>query len=98
MLIEGPVEVALPDGRVVRSHRFTAAVCLSGRSTRYPWCDADHRRCPPTDGGVAPRRHQRGARVRPALRPRSPPPGWDVRRPYGRGDVRHSGVLVSTVR
>ncbi|MGO4423024.1 CDGSH iron-sulfur domain-containing protein, partial [Streptomyces sp. MCAF7] len=24
MLIEGPVEVALPDGRVVRSDRFTA--------------------------------------------------------------------------
>ncbi|WP_374229491.1 CDGSH iron-sulfur domain-containing protein [Streptomyces sp. NEAU-YJ-81] len=47
MLIEGPVEVALPDGRVVRSDRFTAAVCLCGLSARYPWCDTSHRRRPP---------------------------------------------------
>ncbi|MGW7619975.1 CDGSH iron-sulfur domain-containing protein [Streptomyces antimycoticus] len=47
MLIEGPVEVALPDGRVVRSDRFTAAVCMCGRSARYPWCDSSHRRRPP---------------------------------------------------
>lgn len=48
MLIEGPVEVALPDGRVVRSDRFTAAVCLCGRSMRYPWCDTSHRSHPPS--------------------------------------------------
>ncbi|MFE9006705.1 CDGSH iron-sulfur domain-containing protein [Streptomyces sp. NPDC007875] len=47
MLIEGPVEVALPDGSVVRSDRFTAAVCLCGRSASYPVCDTSHRRRPP---------------------------------------------------
>ncbi|MGW7751322.1 CDGSH iron-sulfur domain-containing protein [Streptomyces violaceusniger] len=47
MLIEGPVEVTLPDGSVVRSDRFTVAVCLCGRSARYPWCDTSHRRRPP---------------------------------------------------
>ncbi|WP_428849384.1 CDGSH iron-sulfur domain-containing protein [Streptomyces lycopersici] len=47
MLIEGPVEITLPDGGVVRSDRFTAAVCLCGRSARYPWCDTSHRRGPP---------------------------------------------------
>ncbi|WP_093470592.1 CDGSH iron-sulfur domain-containing protein [Streptomyces melanosporofaciens] len=47
MLIEGPVEITLPDGSVVRSDRFTVAVCLCGRSARYPWCDTSHRRRPP---------------------------------------------------
>ncbi|GAA0938638.1 hypothetical protein GCM10009574_038750 [Streptomyces asiaticus] len=47
MLIEGPVEITLPDGSVVRSDRFMAAVCLCGRSARYPWCDTSHRRRPP---------------------------------------------------
>ncbi|MET7902983.1 CDGSH iron-sulfur domain-containing protein [Streptomyces sp. NPDC005355] len=50
MLIEGPVEVALPDGGVVRSDRFTVALCLCGRSARYPWCDTSHRRRPPRSG------------------------------------------------
>nr|WP_064455967.1 CDGSH iron-sulfur domain-containing protein [Streptomyces sp. NBRC 109436] len=47
MLIEGPVEVSLPDGGVARSDRFTVAVCMCGRSARYPWCDTSHRRRPP---------------------------------------------------
>ncbi|MEE4593444.1 CDGSH iron-sulfur domain-containing protein [Streptomyces sp. DSM 41524] len=47
MLIEGPVEITLPDGSVARSDRFMAAVCLCGRSARYPWCDTSHRRRPP---------------------------------------------------
>lgn len=47
MLIEGPVEITLPDGSVVRSDRFTVAVCLCGRSARYPWCDTSHRRRSP---------------------------------------------------
>ncbi|MFF3949464.1 CDGSH iron-sulfur domain-containing protein [Streptomyces sp. NPDC001902] len=44
ILIEGPVEVVLDDGRVVRSDRFVVAVCACRRSRTYPWCDTSHRR------------------------------------------------------
>jgi CDGSH-type Zn-finger protein len=44
VLVEGPVEVVLEDGSVVRSERFTVAVCTCRRSRRYPWCDTSHRR------------------------------------------------------
>ncbi len=53
MLIEGPVEITLPDGSVVRSDRFAVAVCLCGRSARYPWCDTSHRRRPPRSRRVS---------------------------------------------
>jgi CDGSH-type Zn-finger protein len=48
LLVEGPVEVELEDGRTVASDRFTVAVCRCGRSARYPWCDTSHR-VPPAD-------------------------------------------------
>ncbi|WP_093802751.1 CBS domain-containing protein [Streptomyces sp. Wb2n-11] len=44
VLIEGPVEITLPDGTTARSDRFTVAVCTCRRSRRYPWCDTSHRR------------------------------------------------------
>jgi CDGSH-type Zn-finger protein len=44
LLIEGPVEIVLPDGSRARSDRFMAAVCTCRRSRRYPWCDTSHRR------------------------------------------------------
>ncbi len=44
VLIEGPVEIALPDGGVVRSDRFVVALCACRRSRRYPFCDTSHRR------------------------------------------------------
>ncbi|SFK58194.1 CDGSH iron-sulfur domain-containing protein [Streptomyces pini] len=44
VLMEGPVEVVLPDGRIARSDRFTVALCTCRRSRRYPWCDTSHRR------------------------------------------------------
>ncbi|MFP8883981.1 CDGSH iron-sulfur domain-containing protein [Streptomyces mangrovi] len=44
VLVEGPVEVVLPDGRIARSDRFTVALCTCRRSRRYPWCDTSHRR------------------------------------------------------
>ncbi|WP_433549606.1 CDGSH iron-sulfur domain-containing protein [Streptomyces sp. CA-294286] len=44
LLVEGPVEVALPDGGTARSDRFVVAVCTCRRSRRYPWCDTSHRR------------------------------------------------------
>ena len=58
-LVEGPVEVVLPDGTAVTSDRPVVALCLCRRSHRYPFCDTSHRRrsLPPTDrrdgaGGV----------------------------------------------
>nr|WP_079147841.1 CDGSH iron-sulfur domain-containing protein [Streptomyces thermolilacinus] len=44
LLLDGPVEVALDDGTVVRSDRFTVALCTCRRSRAYPWCDTSHRR------------------------------------------------------
>ncbi|CAL9602873.1 CDGSH iron-sulfur domain-containing protein [Streptomyces sp. enrichment culture] len=44
LLLDGPVEVTLDDGTVVRSDRFTVALCTCRRSRAYPWCDTSHRR------------------------------------------------------
>lgn len=44
MLIQGPVEVELDDGRLFRSDRFVVAICCCQRSKTYPWCDTSHRR------------------------------------------------------
>lgn len=43
MLVEGPVEVQLPDGTLVRSDRPVVALCTCRRSRRQPWCDTSHR-------------------------------------------------------
>ncbi|GLX35976.1 hypothetical protein Sros01_20490 [Streptomyces roseochromogenus] len=55
VMVEGPIEIALEDGTVVRSDRFMVAVCTCRRSRTYPWCDTSHRRRaraapPPEDG------------------------------------------------
>lgn len=44
ILIEGPVELALPNGQTMHSDRFAVAVCQCRRSKLYPLCDASHRR------------------------------------------------------
>ena len=44
VLISGPVEVVLPDGRRVRSDRPVTALCVCRRSRRAPFCDTSHRR------------------------------------------------------
>lgn len=44
VLVQGPVDVELPDGRTVRSERPVTAVCVCGSSARYPFCDTSHRR------------------------------------------------------
>lgn len=44
VLVEGPVDVELPDGRRVSSERPVTALCLCGNSRRYPICDTSHRR------------------------------------------------------
>jgi CDGSH-type Zn-finger protein len=43
MLVEGPVEVQMPDGTLVRSDRPVVALCTCRRSRRQPWCDTSHR-------------------------------------------------------
>jgi CDGSH-type Zn-finger protein len=44
VLVAGPVEVELPDGRRVRSDRAVTALCVCRRSRRQPFCDTSHRR------------------------------------------------------
>jgi CDGSH-type Zn-finger protein len=44
VLLTGPVEVVLPDGRRVRSDRPVTALCVCRRSRRAPFCDTSHRR------------------------------------------------------
>jgi CDGSH-type Zn-finger protein len=43
VLVHGPVEVVLPDGRRVRSDRAVTALCTCRRSRHYPICDTSHR-------------------------------------------------------
>lgn len=44
LLVAGPVEVVLPDGRRVRSERPVTALCTCRRTRRPPFCDTSHRR------------------------------------------------------
>lgn len=43
MLIEGPVDLVLPDGTEARSDRPVVAICACRRSKLYPFCDTSHR-------------------------------------------------------
>ncbi|MGO1052235.1 CDGSH iron-sulfur domain-containing protein [Crossiella sp. CA198] len=44
LLVDGPVELELPDGETLHCTRFQVALCLCRRSKRYPLCDTSHRR------------------------------------------------------
>lgn len=44
LMVEGPVEIEMPDGRVVESERTMVALCMCRRSDLYPLCDTSHRR------------------------------------------------------
>ena len=44
ILVEGPVEIQLPDGCAHRSNRPVVALCACRRSRHYPFCDTSHRR------------------------------------------------------
>jgi CDGSH-type Zn-finger protein len=50
VLVEGPVEVELPDGSTVTSDRPVVALCTCRRSRTQPWCDTSHRRKVRDDG------------------------------------------------
>ncbi|MEJ2889160.1 CDGSH iron-sulfur domain-containing protein [Actinomycetospora aeridis] len=56
-LVEGPVELELPDGTTVTSERPVVALCACRRTKRYPFCDTSHRR------KERPARPQAGERV-----------------------------------
>jgi CDGSH-type Zn-finger protein len=43
VLVHGPVEIVLTDGRRVVSDRAVTALCTCRRSRRYPFCDTSHR-------------------------------------------------------
>jgi CDGSH-type Zn-finger protein len=43
LLVEGPVEVELPDGTVVVCDRPIVGLCTCRRSRRQPFCDTSHR-------------------------------------------------------
>ena len=43
LMVQGPVRIEMPDGRVVKSDRFMVAVCTCRRSKDYPLCDTSHR-------------------------------------------------------
>ncbi|MEV4557925.1 CDGSH iron-sulfur domain-containing protein [Kitasatospora sp. NPDC049285] len=43
VLVDGPVEIVLPDGRSIRADRPVTALCTCRRSRRYPFCDTSHR-------------------------------------------------------
>lgn len=50
MLVEGPVDLVLPDGTEVRSERPVVAICACRRSKRFPFCDTSHRERARTEG------------------------------------------------
>jgi CDGSH-type Zn-finger protein len=79
VLLTGPVEVVLPDGRRVRSDRPLTALCVCRRSRRAPFCDTSHRRkVRPTDGPPAPTGAPGRADDAPAP-PGTDDPGEDTR-------------------
>ncbi len=44
ILVHGPIEVVLTDGKTMISDRAVTALCTCLRSSRYPICDTSHRR------------------------------------------------------
>ncbi|MGW6390291.1 CDGSH iron-sulfur domain-containing protein [Streptomyces sp. NPDC055103] len=43
LLVEGPVEIVMPDGSVVLCERPMVALCTCRRTLRAPFCDTSHR-------------------------------------------------------
>lgn len=43
VLVEGPVDVELPDGSVVHCDRPVVALCTCRKTRRAPFCDTSHR-------------------------------------------------------
>lgn len=43
LLVEGLVEIVMPDGSVIRCERPVTALCMCRRTLRAPFCDTSHR-------------------------------------------------------
>ncbi|WP_369142555.1 CDGSH iron-sulfur domain-containing protein [Streptomyces sp. R44] len=43
LLVEGPADIVMPDGSVIRCERPVMALCTCRRSLRAPFCDTSHR-------------------------------------------------------
>ncbi|ULE35021.1 CDGSH iron-sulfur domain-containing protein [Mycobacterium sp. IDR2000157661] len=52
LMVQGPVRIEMPDGRVVESDRFMVAICTCRRSKDYPMCDTSHRCRPRRDSAA----------------------------------------------
>ncbi|MFF5427944.1 MULTISPECIES: CDGSH iron-sulfur domain-containing protein [unclassified Streptomyces] len=57
LLIEGPLEIVLPDGETRLCERPVIALCTCRRSLRAPFCDTSHR---PRERAVRGKRHTSG--------------------------------------
>ena len=44
IMVQGPVDIEMPDGSTVSSDRFMVAICACRRSKTYPLCDTSHRK------------------------------------------------------
>ncbi|GAA1458742.1 CDGSH iron-sulfur domain-containing protein [Williamsia maris] len=44
IMVQGPVDIEMPDGSTVASDRFMVAICACRRSKTYPLCDTSHRK------------------------------------------------------
>lgn len=60
LLIEGPLEIVLPDGETRLCERPVIALCTCRRSLRAPFCDTSHR---PRERAVRGKRHAAGKDV-----------------------------------
>ncbi|MEX0168304.1 CDGSH iron-sulfur domain-containing protein [Streptomyces sp. LMG1-1-1.1] len=69
MLVEGPVEIVMPDGSVIHCERPVIALCTCRRTLRAPFCDTSHR--------PHLRRRVRSRAAGPAKRPEPAAPGDD---------------------
>ncbi len=54
LMVQGPVRIEMPDGRVVESDRFMVAICTCRRSKDYPMCDTSHRCRPRREAATKP--------------------------------------------
>ncbi|MGQ0744558.1 MAG: CDGSH iron-sulfur domain-containing protein [Acidimicrobiales bacterium] len=61
-LVEGPLEIVLPDGSTLSDDRPLVAICACGRSRRYPFCDTSHRNRANPSGQPGPSHHSQAGR------------------------------------
>ncbi|WP_309051643.1 CDGSH iron-sulfur domain-containing protein [Streptomyces sp.] len=91
LLIEGPLEIVLPDGETRLCERPVIALCTCRRSLRAPFCDTSHR---PRERAVRGKRHTPGKDAKDAEDRNDPDGTHDADgadRPDGAPDASRSG-------